>query len=270
MIFTKYAKTNLLSESGSCLLSRGARFLGALFLLVLSLPAFAAVVGKVLVVHGTVQAQAAAGDLRALLPGAAVQRGDTLITGADSNLQVRFVDEALLMVRPNSRIRIDDYRTESLNLHSVMSLIAGGIRTLTGNIGKARRDAYLMNTPTATIGVRGTDYELRLCQGDCPAGSPDGLYLGVTEGRIEARNEAGAFELAAQEYGLIRNKRAALERLACPPEALTGVACPAGGAISVVEPGGYRAGEDRDPSGSNSQLLRGVQCGANRTIPVCP
>ncbi len=166
---------------------------------VFALPAWAEPVGIVLAIRGNVQAQGTAGGLRVLAQGAALERGDTLITGADSNVQVRFVDDALLMVRPNSRLRVDDYRAEGSKLHSVMSLIAGGIRTLTGRIGKARRDAYVMNTPTATIGVRGTDYELRLCQGDCPAGSADGLYLGVADGGIVARNDAGAFDLIALE-----------------------------------------------------------------------
>lgn len=251
-----------------------------LLLLFFITPAFAEPVGKVLVISGAAQAQAAAGGQRVLAPDAVVERGDTLITGTDGNLQVRFVDGALLMVRPNSRIRIDDYRAEGNTLHSVMSLLAGGIRTLTGRIGKTRRDAYLMNTATASLGVRGTDYELRLCAGDCPAGSPDGLYLGVAEGEIEARNEAGTFGLKAREYGLIRSKNAALEKLTCPPEALTGVPCARDGTVIGIDPGsgsggdepaaGYRAGEEREPDGFRSQFLRGVPCGANRNAPPCP
>ena len=248
---------------------RGVRLLGALFLVVLGMPAFAEPVGTVVAVSGNVQAQSAAGPTaRALVQGAAVERGDTLITGADSNLQIRFADNALLMVRPNSRIRVDDYRVQGNNLHSVMSLIAGGIRTLTGRIGKARRDAYVMNTPTATIGVRGTDYELRLCQANCPAGSVDGLYLGVIDGRIEARNEAGVFELAAHEYGLIRTQQAVLEKFDCAPEALTGVPCPVNGTPLGVEPAaGYRAGEEHDQTGNRAPLSRGVPCGTNRACP---
>lgn len=250
----------------------------ALLFLFFTLPAFAEPVGRILVVSGSAHAQAMAGGQRVLAQDAIVERGDTLTTGADGNIQVRFVDGALLMVRANSRIRIDDYRAEGNTLYSVMSLLSGGIRTLTGRIGKTRRDAYLMNTATASIGVRGTDYELRLCAGDCPAGSPDGLYLGVAEGEIEARNEAGTFGLKAREYGFIRSKNAALEKLTCPPEALTGVPCEHDAAVIGIDPGtganesaaGYRAGEQREPDGLRSQFLRGVPCGSNRNAPPCP
>ena len=252
---------------------RATAFLAALCMLVFAVPAFAEPVGRVLASSGVAQAQSAAGGLRPLAQGAVVERGDTLMTGADSNLQVRFMDDALLMVRPNSRIRVDDYRVDSGGVHSVLSLIAGGLRTLTGRIGKARRAAYTMNTPTATIGVRGTDYELRLCQGDCPAGSADGLYLGVADGGIVARNDAGEFDLNAREYGLIRNKQAALEKLDCPPEALTGVACVAGSATApdAELKDGYRVGEERELDGFSSSRFRGKPCGAPPTCTGgCP
>lgn len=253
--------------SVSCRTFRAATLLVLLSMSGFTQLAWAEPVGKVLALSGVVQAQSLAGGLRPLTPGAAVERGDTLVTAADGNVQVRFVDDALLMVRPNSRIRVDDYRVEGSKLHSVLSLIAGGIRTLTGRIGKTQRDAYLMNTPTATIGVRGTDYELRLCQGDCPAGSADGLYLGVTDGGIVARNDAGVFDLKAHEYGLIRNKQAALEKLDCPPEALTGVPCAGAGIVPGTEPEiEYRAGEEREPDGFSSSRLRGTLCGA---LPSC-
>lgn len=261
MISTENIKTSAASEYlrpmvrvnriGSSLFYRvlsKAQVWAALSMLVFVFPTWAEPVGKVLVVSGGVQAQGVVGKLRPLVNGSVVERGDTLITSADGNIQVRFVDDALLMVRPSSRIRIDDYRAEGNALHSVMSLIAGSIRTLTGRIAKTRRDAYIMDTPTATIGVRGTDYELRLCQGDCPAGLTDGLYLGVTEGAIVVRNKAGSFELKAHEFGLIRDQKSALEMLDRPFEAMT-IAPRASGKVLGTEPADlFRAGEDIAPS----------------------
>lgn len=239
-----------------------AQVWAALSMLVFVFPTWAEPVGKVLVVSGGVRAQGVVGKLRPLVNGSVVERGDTLITSADGNVQIRFVDDSLLMVRPSSRIRIDDYRAEGNALRSVMSLIAGSIRALTGRIAKTRRDAYIMATPTATIGVRGTDYELRLCQGDCPAGLADGLYLGVTEGAIMARNKAGSFELKAHQFGLIRDQESALEMLDRPFEAMI-LAPRATGKVLGTEPADlFRAGEDIAPS-----ILDRTWCATSS--PVC-
>jgi hypothetical protein len=267
------------------MLRRAARLLILVAMTGFAWPALAEPVGKVLRASGAVQAQGADGRPRVLVHDTEIERGDTLVTGADGTVQVRFTDDALLIVRANSRLRIDDYKAEGGDLRSTLSLVAGGIRALTGRIGKLRRDAYLLGTPTATIGVRGTDYELRLCQGDC-GDVADGLYLGVTEGEIVARNEAGEFGLGAHRYGRIRHSRAALEQLDCPPPALTGVACEAGEPAAGAEPGdGYRAGEDLAPNGGNSSILNGRPCAVGggevgicnprfsttcNMIPACP
>lgn len=269
-----------MNRSGSSLFSRvmsKAQVWVALSMLFFVIPAWAEPVGKVLVVSGGVQAQGVGGTLRSLVNGSVVERGDTLITNADGNIQVRFVDDALLMVRPSSRIRIDDYRAEGNALRSVMSLIAGSIRTLTGRITKTHRDAYIMDTPTATIGVRGTDYELRLCHGDCPAGLADGLYLGVTEGAIVANNKAGSFELKAHEYGLIRDQKSALEMLDRPFEAMTIAPRVSGKVLDTDRADLFRAGEDIAPSILNRTWCStsGPACDpriilACIPLPVCP
>src|SRR3990170_2668745 len=38
----------------------------------------------------------------------------------------------------------------------VFGLLRGALRTVTGLIGRVNRDAYLIQTPTATVGIRGT------------------------------------------------------------------------------------------------------------------
>ena len=46
-------------------------------------------------------------------------------------------------------------------------LLKGGFRAVSGLIGHTRREDYAVQTPVATIGIRGTDYEVRMCSGDC-------------------------------------------------------------------------------------------------------
>lgn len=46
-------------------------------------------------------------------------------------------------------------------------LVKGGFRTVSGLIGKVNQDDYRVSTPVATIGIRGTRYGVRICQGEC-------------------------------------------------------------------------------------------------------
>lgn len=48
-------------------------------------------------------------------------------------------------------------------------LLKGGFRAVSGVIGKTTRAEYRVNTPVATIGIRGTDYEVNLCDAACAA-----------------------------------------------------------------------------------------------------
>ncbi|HEX6550932.1 MAG TPA: hypothetical protein VF117_09700, partial [Gammaproteobacteria bacterium] len=75
-----------------------------------------------------------------------------------------------------------------------------------GLIGHVRRQDYSVQTPVATIGIRGTDYEVRYCAGDCGDIQPtpnDGLYTGVDSGGIVVTSQSGQIVLSHGQYGLI-------------------------------------------------------------------
>src|SRR5690606_26622616 len=85
-------------------------------------------------------------------------------------------------------------------------LLKGGFRAVTGLIGKNDRERFRVRTPVATIGIRGTDFEARLCDGDCFDITPipqDGLYTGVFSGGINLTSGAGSFDRDAGQYGFI-------------------------------------------------------------------
>jgi len=71
----------------------------------------------------------------------------------------------------------------------VSRLLQGGFRTITGLISKRHPEAYRVETPVATIGVRGTQYEVALAEG---------LDVGVLAGRVVVENPAGRIELGAE------------------------------------------------------------------------
>jgi len=94
-------------------------------------------------------------------------------------------------------------------------LIKGGFRAVSGLIGKVEHNDYRVTTPVATIGIRGTDYLLILCDLACnsdpvlrdslPEGgsAEGGLIVGVISGGVFVANEAGKEVLLAENQYLI-------------------------------------------------------------------
>lgn len=156
--------------------------------------------GIVLVASGQVTATGADGALRDLTRRSPFFPGDRLTTGSAARAQIKFTDGAILSLKPNSELRIDDYAYEAEGAqNNTMSLVKGGFRTLTGAIGKSNKNAYRVSTPVATIGVRGTLY-------DADFTPEQGLALAVWDGGIEACNAGGCLELgmgADFRYGYI-------------------------------------------------------------------
>ncbi|MFZ5723182.1 MAG: FecR family protein [Pseudomonadota bacterium] len=157
--------------------------------------------GMLLSAYGNVKATGADGVDRELKRRSAVFAGDLILTGSGSSAQVKFSDGAIVAVKPGTRLKIDDYRYQSgaSGNTSVMSLLQGGFRTISGAIARSDRSAYKVNTPVATIGIRGTFYETQYSDGK-------GLGLGVWDGGIEACNDSGCLDLgsgAAFNFGTV-------------------------------------------------------------------
>jgi hypothetical protein len=133
--------------------------------------------GRVVYAKGQATAATTGGEIRPLVKGEDVFDGDTLNTGPGSFLRLLYSDGATMVLRPRSRLQLEDYKHsgDTSSDRNLMRLVKGGFRTVTGAIGNANKDAYLVATPVATIGIRGTDYSAVFCAGDC-INMPDGLY----------------------------------------------------------------------------------------------
>lgn len=198
------------------------RSLLASVLLALLLPAVgaadAATAGRVASLSGALLAAKADGRIAALALDSAVDAGDTLHTDSAAWAMIRFNDGSAVTIKPDSQFRVQEFefrQNDASADKAILVLIKGGLRALTGLIGKRNRnDAYNMRTPTATIGIRGTDYGLQYCAaGECAgktstSGEPlaDGLHLEVFEGRIAVVNEAGSIELGARQFGYVKDR----------------------------------------------------------------
>lgn len=123
--------------------------------------------GTVVAFKGEVDATDAAGASRDLSKQDTVYVGDTVRTGVGAYVVIEFVDGAKATVRPDSELKIDRYAYGTDDDGAVMSLVKGGLRAITGSIARERPETYKVKTNVATLGVRGTEFSLRICEEDC-------------------------------------------------------------------------------------------------------
>ncbi|MBA3479615.1 MAG: FecR domain-containing protein [Lautropia sp.] len=158
---------------------------------------------RLILVAGEVQLQRAVPGqpVRTLVPvnGAPVLPGDILVTGTTGRLQLRFSDGSLVSLQPQSEFRIDGYRFDLEQQRGFFSLVRGALRTISGAVGKRDPADYRMTTPTATIGIRGTEFlvEETVCTPACYPGRTAGLRVAVSAGRVVVYNQAGSIEVPA-------------------------------------------------------------------------
>jgi hypothetical protein len=167
-------------------------WLSAALCLVLNLclvPAQAAEQAAQVILARDAQALDENGVARALARRDKIFVGETLTTGSAGMLQVRFVDKALLTLRENSHFHIETYAPPTDSGGNVlMHLVEGGFRTITGSIGKGSQDSYKVTTSAASIGIRGTHYEV-------VQESAQAIVVAVWDGGIRVDNESGSLNL---------------------------------------------------------------------------
>ncbi len=116
--------------------------------------------GFVKSVRGNVQLLSAAGTARSASAGDALGPVDRLVTGPDSSAAVVLRDDTTLVVGPSSRMDLKEFHFDGTTRDGslLVSLLRGSMRMITGLIGKTNPDAIRVETQTATIGIRGTDF----------------------------------------------------------------------------------------------------------------
>lgn len=203
--------------------------------LVLHLPLARAEAGRFQFVAGEVRLVQADGRERSAEKGFEVNEGDTIVTGKTGTAQLRMADEGMIALRADSVLKVDTYRyqgKEDGSERGVLALIKGGFRTLTGFIGRSNKRAYLVRTPTATIGIRGTDHEPFHIPADGWSGAPGaeaGSYDKVNTGETYIETAGGRVELAANQIGFAAiDPQATPVRLPAMPGFMRAVPAPQG------------------------------------------
>ena len=238
--------------------------------------------GRVLALAGSGTIERA-GQQLPLKPGAMVESGDVLAVGDASTLQVRFTDESVVALRANSQFKIENYQfnKNADTDRSLLGLLKGGMRTITGLIGKANQKNYLVQTPTATIGIRGTHFSVVSCNNDCnrPDGSKElnGTFGAVTDGRITVSNASGGREFGQQDYFHVPTANTPPVQLLVPPAILSDRSAPARArstAAANTESGGGSAASADSNSGSGAntstspQLVVQASPSTQLTVPL--
>ena len=130
-------------------------------------------VGEVEFARGAGFAQSEGQTPRTLGKGLALKEGDRLTTSDGAAAIIKLADGTRMTLRPNSEMVLEQFRFKDSapDNSMVMQLLRGGLRAVTGLISKGSPDAARLRTSTATIGIRGTDFDARLCVKDCGAES---------------------------------------------------------------------------------------------------
>ncbi len=147
-------------------------------------------VGQVVLATGAVSAVDTEGQARVLAKGSVVFQGDRISTASKSLCVLKMIDDAKITIRADSEIVIEEYVFKGASEDSsVMELVKGGFRSLTGAIGSNKPDAYKVNSDLSVLGIRGTDYDTRICEpGSCTlingSGPEYGQYTHVEVGAV--------------------------------------------------------------------------------------
>ncbi|MBP1735686.1 MAG: putative exported protein [Deltaproteobacteria bacterium] len=92
--------------------------------------------------------------------GQKIFSGDTIKTGPDGSLGIIFEDDTLISLGPNSEIIINEFvfAPAQGNMSIVTRMIKGTVTYLSGIIAKLSPQSVKFETPTATLGIRGTRF----------------------------------------------------------------------------------------------------------------
>ncbi|HEY1044259.1 MAG TPA: FecR family protein [Telluria sp.] len=206
------------------------------------------VAGTVRQLSGPLIAKKADGRIKVLAMRSEVEQGDTLISEKNTYALIKFIDNSEITLRPDSSFKIESFAFEEGKPDgdsATFNLVKGGLRSVTGLLGKRNKEKFSMKTPTATIGIRGTTFIAHYVppppagssgadatkapsgippvmglptgsvpNGKAPAGSmppsappalAPGLHVSVIDGAIVLTNPGGSLGFQAGQFGYVPN-----------------------------------------------------------------
>ena len=170
-------------------------------------------VGHVAQLGGLASARDINGGVLKLRTSSPIFEGDRLETEPGARLYILMDDGAEVRLKEDSVLKISEYViTDGYgeSSSSILDLLRGGLRKITGAIGSSALANYQVQTGLATIGIRGTEFVIKLCKlDDCSQtvsrNDPDAkLHAVVLKGAITLTNDEEVQILMAMgEYGTV-------------------------------------------------------------------
>jgi hypothetical protein len=120
-----------------------------------------------------------------------IRAGESIRTDPGGEVLVRMVDDSSVALRQNTLFQFNEVRHERRPTDSFLStLVRGSARIVSGLIGRGAPDNFRISARTATIGIRGTDFEVAVLDDDTPQARA-GVYNFVHDGRTNVRLAQG-------------------------------------------------------------------------------
>ncbi len=136
-----------------------------------------------------------AGKSQPLRTGMEVASGDSISTDGSGLVQLVFVDETKIAIGPNARMTLDVtmLRGNKKAKNFAVQALGGSFRFISG---KSKKRAYSIQTPTATMAVRGTTFDIWVAPGAQSA-------MLILQGRVEMCGQNGICQETGRKCNLL-------------------------------------------------------------------
>jgi hypothetical protein len=139
------------------------RWMIAMGAMAFAVTAYAGDVGEIKTARGAVHVERD-GQRIAGVPGMSVRASDRLVTGADGAVGVTFLDDTRISAGPSTVLEIERYRFNSTTHDGEFdaSIKRGSLAVVSGKMVKQTPGSMRVRTPSSVMGVRGTEFLVRV------------------------------------------------------------------------------------------------------------
>lgn len=158
-------------------------------------------------IRGEVVVASPDGASRRLTEGSKIAVGESVRTLPNSEVVLRTQDQGIIALRPNSEFSAESYSArQNADDRQSLLLLKGALRIVSGWIARINPDRYRLATPTATIGVRGTDHETYVLDAaSATGGNLPGTYDKVNRGGTLLEANGGHVAIDSGKVGFARD-----------------------------------------------------------------